>query len=102
MGVAGSLIAFRVHWPVWLVNFFAFTIAFWISYLGHRHFTFRTFGDPIKFLVASVVGLAMNNIFLALTYFLTQHDLVSITLAAAASPIAVFLISRLWVFNERP
>lgn len=101
MGVAGALIGVGLDWPVWLVNLAAFTVAFWVSFFGHRHFTFQAAGSPLRFLGAALAGLAVNNLCLAVTFWLTRHDLASIVLAAIASPVAVFVISRLWVFNEQ-
>lgn len=101
MGIAAALISTDLSWPVWLINLIAFAVAFWVSFFGHRYFTFQSAGSPLKFLGAALAGLAVNNLCLAATFWLTRHDLASIILAAIASPLAVYVISRFWVFNEQ-
>lgn len=101
MAVAAILLGVGVPWPVWVVNLVAFSIAFWVSFFGHRYFTFQSPGSPLRFLGAALAGLAVNNICLAAALWLTGNDLLSIVLAAIAAPVAVFVISRLWVFNDK-
>lgn len=99
MAVAAALLL-SVTWPVWLTNVIAFAVAFWISFFGHRHFTFKKAGSPARFLGAAMTGLAVNNVFLFTVLWATGNELISVVLAAVAAPVAVFTISRVWVFNE--
>jgi len=99
VAVASALLAFAGQWQVWLVNFVAFSVAFWVSFFGHRYFTFRAPGSPARFLGAALTGLAVNNGCLALALWATGQKMISITLAAIAAPAVVFMISRLWVFR---
>lgn len=100
MAVAAALLSATVPWPVWLINVIAFAVAFWVSFFGHRHFTFKRKGSPVRFLGAAMAGLAVNNVFLLAVLWVTGNEMLSVVLAAAAAPVAVFAISRLWVFNE--
>ena len=101
MGAAGLIVSAGAPWPVWLVNVVAFAVAFWISFFGHRLFTFQRAGNPLRFLAAALAGLAVNNVCLAAALAATRHGMFSIAIAAVAAPAVVFILSRLWVFNEQ-
>lgn len=99
MIVAISLVHAGARLGVWAVNLISFTAAVWVSFLGHRYFTFKSDGSAVKFVVTAMVGFAVNNICLTLVYWLTNAELPSIIVAATLSPAVVFFISRLWVFR---
>lgn len=99
LGVATLLVQRFAPLNVFMVNLLAFTCAFWVSFVGHRYFTFRTKGSVLKFLMSSLVGLAVNNTFLAVAFRMSKDDLLSIVTAAAIAPIVVFILSRFWVFK---
>lgn len=84
--------------PVFLVNVIAFSVAFSVSFFGHRHFTFRTDGSLPRFLVAACVGVAVNNGCLLITAALGFPALQAIIIAAMMSPLVVFVLSKYWAF----
>ena len=99
LGVAALLVQRFASLNVFTVNLLAFTCAFWVSFAGHRYFTFRTKGSVLKFLVSSLVGLAVNNTFLAVAFWMSSAELLSIVTAATIAPVVVFILSRFWVFK---
>ncbi len=99
MAVAATIVRSGYPIEVWFINFIAFAVALWVSYFGHRYFTFKTSGSSLKFLATGLTGLAVNNACLAVTVQLTGHKLAAIIVAAAISPVVVFAMSRFWVFK---
>jgi len=88
-----------LSWPVWTANFLAFCAAFWVSFFGHRHFTFRSRGSSARFLVTALTGLAANNGLLAAALRTTSDETASIIFAAIAAPALVFVLSKYWAFR---
>ena len=83
----------------YLINLFAFTLAFVVSFLGHRHITFGTHGSLSKFLVVALCGFALNNLILALGLHWNLSALVAITIATLCVPILTYIASALWAFK---
>jgi putative flippase GtrA len=104
-GVYYYLVAGKVLTPL-LANFAAYVVAFSISFLGHRHWTF---GDARKdrrnnyaifrFLSVSLSGLAINSAaVLLLVNLLRLPDWTPLFVIVGMTPIFTFLLNRFWVF----
>lgn len=91
-------------------NVGGFAVAFWVSYFGHRHWTFSdavaTHADGahpsfLRFLLVAVLGFCVNEI---LFYLLLRYaDLpYYLALAVAVFTVAVmtYVLSRLWAFRR--
>jgi putative flippase GtrA len=81
-------------------NLAAFCVAFLVSYLGHRYFTFKAPGAPVRFLAAALLGLLVNNVVLVALLAAGLSDRLAIGVAALAAPGVVFLVSKFWVFSR--
>jgi putative flippase GtrA len=81
-------------------NLAAFCVAFGVSYLGHRFFTFKAPGAPIRFLLAALLGLLVNNAVLVTILAAGMSERLAIGIAALAAPAIVFLVSKFWVFSR--
>jgi putative flippase GtrA len=96
-----GLVSYLQMKPI-IANIFAFFIAFHISFLGHRKFTFakldnlKRLSGPHFFIVAASAGF-INEIlyFLLLHYTMLNYLLALITVLGFIS-IYSFLLSRFW------
>ncbi len=83
-----------------IVTTLAFLCAFFVSYLGHRNFTFKKSGSVLKFLLVSVSMLITRNVlvFLFMTVF-GWHALKPLIISMALVMIITFLLSKYLVFK---
>ncbi len=100
LSVSRLLFFYRGDLPELMVNSVAFFIAFFVSFLGHRHFTFKTQGSIIKFLSVSLLGFLINN---SLLFYIVQTQYLkgwnAILLSTLSVPILTYILSKLWVFR---
>ena len=76
-----------------------FAVAFWVSYFGHRFFTFRTFGNPFKFFLLAVSMLGLREVMI---YGLTAFDIrgfVALFIPLCAVTLITFAISKYGIFK---
>lgn len=84
-----------------LSNLMAFFIAFPVSFLGHKYFTFRVSGSSTKFFAVSASAFFLNNLLLiAFIEFTSLKGVYAIGFALILMPLIVFLFSRYWVFQN--
>ncbi len=85
-----------------IANIIAFFIAFNISYLGHKYFTFAQLKDekqlslPHFFLVASSAGILNEIMYFLLLNYTNIHYLLALVLVLGLVAIYSFLLSRFW------
>lgn len=89
-------------------NVGGFAVAFWVSYAGHR---FWTFGDRvvsgggsfIRFLGTALLGFGMNELlFYGLLNYTNMPYFIALAIAVAAVAISTYLLSRAWAFRVHP
>ncbi|WP_299490970.1 GtrA family protein [uncultured Shewanella sp.] len=100
LSLSRFILFYQDNLPELTVNSVAFFIAFFISFLGHRHFTFKTNGSIIKFLSVSLLGFLINNsllFYIVHSQFLTGWD--AIFLSTLSVPILTYVLAKLWVFK---
>ena len=98
--VSRAILLYQANLPELVVNSLAFVVAFFISFLGHRHFTFKVQGSMIKFLSVSLLGFLVNNtllFYIVKAQFLSGWD--AILLSTLSIPILTYLLAKLWVFR---
>ena len=91
-------------------NVGGFVAAFWVSYFGHRHWTFSdavasdiggTHSSFLRFLLVALLGFGMNQLlfYLLLRYAGWPYYL---ALAVVVFTVAVmtYVLSRLWAFRR--
>lgn len=83
------------------INTLAFCIAFVVSYIGHRYFTFNREGRVLKFFLVAIVGLLINNSIVFLVSLLVNFPFLAIVMGTSVSPIMVFLLSKYWAFEVK-
>ncbi|MFZ6748374.1 GtrA family protein [Undibacterium sp. Ren11W] len=93
--------------PPLLANIAGFFISFWMSYFGHR---FWTFGDHanmnnssfLRFFATASLGFGMNEL---LFYLMLAHTAIPYTIALALAVFTVamstYFLSRLWAFRSQ-
>ena len=81
-----------------IVTTCAFAVAFFVSYFGHRYFTFKQQGSIWRFLALSGSMLVLRNllVFIMVTYWM--RGLPPIIIAMALVTIITYLISKYGVF----
>ncbi|MGN0901794.1 MAG: GtrA family protein, partial [Succinivibrio sp.] len=83
-----------------VVNTIAFLAAFWVSFFGHRYFTFKKKGNPIKFFVLAVTTLILRNIIVAFMVFvLDVRGMTALFTAIVAVTVITYVIAKFRIFN---
>ena len=105
LGVAVyALVALVFHWDPQLANLLAYLAAMATGYVMHSRWSFRGHGTrsaatSVKFVVVSLVSLAMNSGWIALiTGPLGLSPAWPILPMLFVTPAVTFLLNRKWVF----
>ena len=87
-----------------VANISGFGVAFFVSYLGHRHLTFAqprpVEGSLMRFLIVALFGLLLNAGFV---HVVTQAQLDyrwALLPMLVFVPVATFLLSKHWAFRR--
>ncbi len=80
------------------VNLVAFSLAFWVSFIGHRFFTFNKPGSVRKFLIVALFSYGMNNLLLTVFIWMGLGGWPAIAIATLTVPLATYILARIWVF----
>ena len=100
-----ALVASALHVPILLANAAGFVVAFFMSFCGHRHYTFadRNFPAGASFKRFSMIAIGgfffSEGLLAALLTLTTLAETAALTLAIATTAGLNFLVSRYWVFN---
>jgi putative flippase GtrA len=88
-----------------VANLGAFGVAVLVSFVGHRHWTFRPAAERAasrslcRFVVVALIGLALNSLTVYLTVDLLGLSYrYALVLMVSVVPLAVFTLSKLWAF----
>lgn len=91
-------------------NVGGFIVAFWVSYFGHRHWTFsdavasHADGDHpsfLRFLAVAVLGFCMNQLlFYLLLRYVGLPYYVALALVVFTVAVMTYVLSRLWAFRH--
>lgn len=113
VGILASITNFIIVWilvevnifrPL-VANFFAFLIAFNVSYFGHRFLTFSTTTQShkkaaIQFFINVTIGLGLNeSIYYVLIYILKIQYLLALFITMALVAIYTFVVSKFLIFK---
>jgi putative flippase GtrA len=87
-------------------NLIGFSTSVWISYFGHRHWTFgahtttSTNTSMRRFLMTAILGFGVNELlFYLLLHFLPLPYYVSLIIVDAIVAIMTYALSHLWAFR---
>ncbi|MDD2925769.1 GtrA family protein [Rhodoferax sp.] len=92
-------------WPE-LANAMGFVIAFFVSFAGHRHLSFRDAATSVatsfqRFAVTALAGFASNEMmFVLLLRGLGLPALLALFLALVFAAGQTFVLSRFWAFRR--
>ena len=78
-----------------------FAVAFWVSYFGHRFFTFRTFGNPFKFFLLAVSMLGLREAMIFALTAMGVRGFVALFIPLCVVTLITFVISKYKVFKEQ-
>ena len=112
-----GITALLVHWSVVLLlvllgwgalqaNGYGFAVAFSVSYLGHRRWTFETVETAHslslpRFILMSLSGFALNEtLFYLLLKFTSLHYQLALFLVLGFVALVTFSVSKFWVFKS--
>ncbi|ASG68778.1 polysaccharide biosynthesis protein GtrA [Francisella halioticida] len=113
VGILASITNFIIVWllvelnifkPL-VANFFAFLIAFNISYFGHRFLTFSTTTKSHKraasqFFINVMIGLALNeSIYYILLHILKIQYLLALFITMGLVAVYTFIVSKFLIFK---
>ncbi|MGN1280379.1 MAG: GtrA family protein [Succinivibrio sp.] len=80
----------------------AFVLAFFVSFFGHRFFTFKKRGNPLSFFVLALCNLGIRNFFVWLfIYILNMHAYISLLLACALVTGITYFVSKFVIFTDK-
>lgn len=88
-----------------VANFFAFLIAFNVSYFGHRFLTFSTTEESHKkaatqFFINVMIGLALNEaIYYVLLHILHIQYLIALFITMGVVAVYTFVVSKFLIFK---
>ena len=90
--------------PPAVANVPGFATAWWVSYLGHRRFTFRSTRPhrevAPRFLAVALLAFAANQgMFVALLSFTRLHYVLALPLTLATVAAGTYVLSRRWAFK---
>ena len=98
------LLVQAVHFTPLVANVFAFTVAFQVSFFGHKCWTFKHKGSHLpavtKFLLVALASLLLSEALFAL--FLKEIHFyypIALLLTLILVPPATFTINKLWTFR---
>lgn len=90
--------------PAW-ANLIAFVVAFWVSYFGHRYFSFDA-GDVAhqqtlpRFILVAVFGFILNeSLLLLMLHFTTMTMAVGLPFIIILTACFTFVLSRQFAFD---
>lgn len=91
-------------------NVGGFVVAFWVSYFGHRHWTFSdavaSHADGahpsfIRFLAVALLGFCMNQLlFYLLLRYVGLPYYVALALVVFTVAVMTYVLSKLWAFRH--
>lgn len=117
VGVAAAVVHLTVVWtlvsqwsmPALLANPAGFFVAFWVSFFGHRHGSFKADEPhPIRralprFALVAVAGFIGNELlYAALLTWTPLPYTVALFIVIAIVAVVTYLSSRFWAFSEQP
>lgn len=85
---------------LYLANSIAFGCAFFVSFYGHKHITFKKNGSILKFFMVSFMGFILNNTILTGAVYLGTSRSIGIIIATVSVPVVTYIVSSLWVFKS--
>ncbi len=86
-------------------NLVAYSVAFFVSYFGHRNYSFRSPGriqrSMPKFFVISAINLVLNQIIVfTVSDVLGQPYWASLAVMVAIVPTFTYVMSKAWAFSD--
>ncbi|WP_150464852.1 GtrA family protein [Francisella sp. SYW-2] len=113
IGILASITNFVIVWLLveldifkpMVANFFAFLIAFNVSYFGHRFLTFSTTTQSHKkaasqFFINVMIGLALNEgIYYVLLHLLHIQYLIALFITMGLVAVYTFVVSKFLIFK---
>ncbi|NMM39150.1 MAG: GtrA family protein [Glaciimonas sp.] len=119
-GVVGLLAAVLHYWVViglvellriqpLQANFGGFAVAFWVSYFGHRYWTFANPDKTgvttsfLRFLAIAVSGFSLNELlFYLFLRYLELSYYVALGIVVLIVAVMTYVLSRWWAFRLQP
>ena len=98
LGVS-SLLLKIFGWHETLCAAIGFAVAFWVSYFGHRFFTFRTFGNPFKFFLLAISMLALREVMILGLTMVNIRGFWALFIPLCAVTLVTFVVSKYQVFK---
>jgi|tagenome__1003787_1003787.scaffolds.fasta_scaffold20718716_2 putative flippase GtrA len=103
--VAFNVVSYGTAFSPVIANIVAFGLSLAVSYLGHKHVTFRASGShsvylPKFFAITAVLVSATSVLSVAGTSWLQLPPYMVAFLVSASYPVGSFFLNKFWVFKE--
>lgn len=88
-----------------MANLVAFCVGFFVSYFGHRSFTFRSTAKVARsmprFFVIAATSLILNQLIVYLTVNVAEQPYwAALAIMVAVVPTFTYVLARVWAFDD--
>lgn len=83
-----------------LITSVAFIIAFWVSYFGHRYFTFKANGSVVAFFLLAIATLILRNIIVYLLLLADIRGFAALITAMIIVTVITYAVAKIKIFKH--
>ncbi len=94
-----TLLVFATSLHENIITSVAFLIAFWVSYFGHRNFTFKKKGSALSFFILALSTLVIRNIIVAGLVLCDIRGLPALITAMIAVTAITYFVAKFKIFK---
>lgn len=99
LGVS-ALLVYKTSLHENFITSIAFIVAFWVSYFGHRYFTFKKRGNPFSFFVLAITTLIIRNVIVFLLVLADIRGLVALVIACFVVTAITYCVAKYKIFTK--
>jgi len=82
-----------------IITSIAFITAFWVSYFGHRNFTFKKKGSAVSFFILAVSTLIIRNVIVLGLVMCNIRGLIALVIAMVAVTAITYFFAKFKIFR---
>lgn len=95
-----TVLVFTTHLHENLITSVAFIIAFWVSYFGHRYFTFKANGSVGAFFLLAIATLILRNIIVYLLLLTDIRGFAALITAMIIVTVITYAVAKIKIFKH--
>ncbi len=98
--VMTTVLVFTTSFHENLITSIAFITAFWVSFFGHRYFTFKAKGSPVAFFALALSTLAIRNLIVYLLVLANIRGFTALIIAMAVVTVITYVVAKFKIFKK--